>query len=168
MVTGRKSARGVTLVETLIAMSVLVIAIIGMITMSLKVKSFNEDQNDKRDALKACQEIMELILNVETTNAVDWQTDWTRRFYVTPMAEAEKTGTHKTQHLLLVSTIRDVSTSVEVHSAPGTPPVTTPAPAGKLFEVTVRIQQAGGNPANPQYTNNAMDVSLISRRSFAP
>jgi type II secretory pathway pseudopilin PulG len=57
-----KGASGFTLVDVVIALAVVIIGILGVISLLLVLRSRNESLNTSRHAVRACQEMMEVVM----------------------------------------------------------------------------------------------------------
>lgn len=142
------SRRGLTLLELMIAMSILAVALLGGVALILALQTHNQSFSDARVAYKACQDQMEYLLHRPYDQM--WQEAGLndKKF---PVPELHPTA------LVGFVRLRDVF------------PATDP---GKVTEIEVGVNtEAGFDPTVGEVRTvglKPLTVSLFSRRTSVP
>lgn len=161
---GNRGQAGLTLIEIAIAGAVLGIAVIGSFSLVTAVQSHNQSFSDSRNATKACQEVMELVLvdSHNYSNLATWANKWNTLgtvvhdggFFTPRLHPIDPQGRYELGRVQ----IRDISDTVTLPNHSPAPP------AGPyLYEVTVTVQ--GKDRTGAPVTLRPLSVSLVSRRS---
>src|SRR5687767_1415381 len=72
-----RATSGFSLVDIVIALAVIAIAILGVMSLLIALKSRNETFNTSRHAVRACQEVLELALaESQVMPMTEWAAKW--------------------------------------------------------------------------------------------
>jgi Tfp pilus assembly protein PilV len=147
-----RSASGFSLVDVVIALSVLSIGILGVISLMIALKARNETFNTSRHAVRACQEVMELALaESQVMTLPAWANKWDRQtFQPRKVFALDKVKSDAT-----TPGLADANTYVGRVSVRD---VSDPALPGSLYEIAVAVDTTGLTP-------EPIKTSLVTRRS---
>jgi len=147
-----KGTSGFTLVDVVIALAVIIIGILGVISLLLALQSRNESLNTSRHAVRACQEMMEVVMTDKMLYPHDvWVDLWNdQRFQPRKVFVLDK-GARDPRNIAVddpatyvgVVTIRDVS---------------DPEMPDSVDEIAVAVDTTGLTPS-------PIKASLVTRRS---
>jgi prepilin-type N-terminal cleavage/methylation domain-containing protein len=156
----RSSERGFTLIETAIALVVMLIVGLGAASLFFFAASNNIGANDRELSMAVAQKRMEWLRSIplnETTRATDYAyPDGGLKETAQPVVETTTSGGRPYE---VTTTIRDLDTDSENTVASNAVPATTKT-------ITIQVKPLGAGPGWSQTTSVFGSVRLTTQRSL--